>query len=99
MPASSFGSTALAVVFPRFIRQLVLAGASTDVVGRLKLFHELNKFRVLFRFVFALCCLIAGVDANTEKKIITTNMCVPDRFDLLVRYFVDADLFSIHQSR
>lgn len=70
----SLASLGLVLIFPRFINQIAKAGASTEVVGRLKLFHELNKFRTLFRFVFAICCLIAGIDANTERKVITTSM-------------------------
>ncbi|TFK65558.1 hypothetical protein BDN72DRAFT_845367 [Pluteus cervinus] len=49
--------------FPSFIRQVKAGGAEPDVVVRLATFYQLNKIRVVFRFLFTVPLMILAVDA------------------------------------
>ncbi|KAF9463534.1 hypothetical protein BDZ94DRAFT_1297750 [Collybia nuda] len=48
--------------FPGFIRHVKSEGAEPDVVVRLATFYQLNRIRVMFRFLFTLPLLIIAVD-------------------------------------
>lgn len=51
----SFASLGLALMFPSFIKLVRDAGASSDVVGRLTLFHGEYKFAIRRKRVPGLC--------------------------------------------
>ncbi|KAL8283449.1 hypothetical protein RQP46_005859 [Phenoliferia psychrophenolica] len=55
--------------FPGFLANLKLAGGNSEVVIRLKAFHELNKIRVAARFTFGVPLFILSVDGLTSKKL------------------------------
>ncbi|RDB22266.1 hypothetical protein Hypma_010598 [Hypsizygus marmoreus] len=48
--------------FPWFIRHVKSEGAEPDVVIRLATFYQLNRIRVIFRFLFTLPLLIIALD-------------------------------------
>ncbi|KAF8058689.1 hypothetical protein FPV67DRAFT_1785750 [Lyophyllum atratum] len=48
--------------FPWFIRHVKSEGAEPDVVVRLATFYQLNRIRVLFRYLFTLPLLIIALD-------------------------------------
>ncbi|KAF5375521.1 hypothetical protein D9615_009208 [Tricholomella constricta] len=48
--------------FPWFIRHVKSEGAEPDVVVRLATFYQLNRIRVLFRYLFTLPLMIIAID-------------------------------------
>ncbi|OCF45904.1 hypothetical protein I317_00392 [Kwoniella heveanensis CBS 569] len=64
------------VKFPQFLRSVKRTGAGPEVRSRLHFYHQANKARTFFRFIFTSCVLILGVDGLTQKKRINLNHLV-----------------------
>ncbi|KAJ3564882.1 hypothetical protein NP233_g8005 [Leucocoprinus birnbaumii] len=69
--AGSLGSFSLTLwfmpilyMFPSFLKNLKSEGVDISTIVRLTKFEELNKIRVLFRFLFCVPLLILGIDGS-----------------------------------
>ncbi|KAF8633315.1 hypothetical protein AX17_004488 [Amanita inopinata Kibby_2008] len=67
--------------FPSFIKHVKEEGAEPNVVVRLATFYQLNRIRVLFRFLFTIPLFIAAVDGIEPPYPIVAN---PFALDLLL---------------
>ncbi|KAL8279767.1 hypothetical protein RQP46_007862 [Phenoliferia psychrophenolica] len=61
--------TALTSPTFQFIAKLKIAGGTSQVVIRLKSFHELNKLRVAARFAFGIPIFVLAVDGLTSTRL------------------------------
>ncbi|WVQ98039.1 hypothetical protein IAU59_005161 [Kwoniella sp. CBS 9459] len=66
------------IKFPQFLRDVKRSGAGPEVRSRLHFYHQANKVRTFFRFIFTSCVLVLGADGLTEKKRINLNHLVSD---------------------
>ncbi|WVF69827.1 hypothetical protein IAT40_004606 [Kwoniella sp. CBS 6097] len=66
------------VKFPQFLRDVKQSGAGPEVRSRLHFYHQANKVRTFFRFIFTSSVLVLGADGLTEKKRINLNHLVSD---------------------
>ncbi|WWD18707.1 hypothetical protein CI109_103161 [Kwoniella shandongensis] len=61
--------------FPAFLKDVKASGAGPEVRSRLHFYHEANKVRTFFRFMFAASMMILGIDAlTTAEKINNTPL-------------------------
>ncbi|KAJ9127395.1 hypothetical protein QFC24_000802 [Naganishia onofrii] len=88
-------SIILAWQFPGFIRLVKETGASSEVISKLQFYHELNKWRILFRVMFSICICILGGDALTNAKVVNVNGLAADLlFQVAVLSFFFASICS-----
>ncbi|KAJ9096427.1 hypothetical protein QFC21_005249 [Naganishia friedmannii] len=88
-------SIILAWQFPGFIRLVKETGASSEVISKLQFYHELNKWRILFRVMFSLCTCILGMDALSRRRIVNVNSLAADLlFQVTVLSFFFASICS-----
>ncbi|KAF9453515.1 hypothetical protein P691DRAFT_658159 [Macrolepiota fuliginosa MF-IS2] len=59
--------------FPAFIKHVKAEGAEPDVVVRLTTFYQLNRIRVMFRFLFTIPLFIIAVDGVHPPYSVVTN--------------------------
>ncbi|CCM03943.1 uncharacterized protein FIBRA_06096 [Fibroporia radiculosa] len=79
--AGSIGDLTLTVCFmpvlfqfPGFLRNLKSEGVDINTIVRLTTFHELNRIRVVFRFLFFAPLLILGVDGLTARAVVNSSL-------------------------
>ncbi|KAI5474166.1 hypothetical protein MNV49_004071 [Pseudohyphozyma bogoriensis] len=65
-------------VFPSFLANLKNAGGTSEVVIRLKSFHELNKIRVTGRFFFGVPIIVLSIDGLTRAKTLNHSLLWTD---------------------
>nr|XP_019045359.1 hypothetical protein I302_05748 [Kwoniella bestiolae CBS 10118]OCF24289.1 hypothetical protein I302_05748 [Kwoniella bestiolae CBS 10118] len=69
--------------FPDFLADVKASGAGPDVRSRLHFYHgklamKANKIRNFFRFLFATCMMILGIDGLTDSQTIHFNNLASD---------------------
>ncbi|XP_006461324.1 hypothetical protein AGABI2DRAFT_178530 [Agaricus bisporus var. bisporus H97] len=73
--------------FPTFIQNLKNEGVDMKTIVRLTTFEELNRIRVLFRFLFCVPILILGVDGvRPHDHHINENMTSRDLLTILAAF-------------
>ncbi|KAK8858815.1 hypothetical protein IAR55_003045 [Kwoniella newhampshirensis] len=64
--------------FPAFLDNVKTSGAGPEVRSRLHFYHEANKVRTFFRFLYAACLMALGADALTTVQRINDTPLAND---------------------
>nr|KIR84257.1 hypothetical protein I308_05268 [Cryptococcus tetragattii IND107] len=56
--------------FPAFLDNVKASGAGPEVRSRLHFYHEANKVRTFFRFLYSSCMMVLGIDGLTTRRLI-----------------------------
>ncbi|OXH00080.1 hypothetical protein C369_07288 [Cryptococcus neoformans A5-35-17] len=70
--------------FPAFLDTVKASGAGPEVRSRLHFYHEANKVRTFFRFIYSTGMIVLGVDGLTEKQLISNTPIASDIVSQLV---------------
>ncbi|KAF9443994.1 hypothetical protein P691DRAFT_808025 [Macrolepiota fuliginosa MF-IS2] len=92
--AGSLGSLSLTLwflpvlyMFPTFLKNLKSEGVDIGTIVRLTKFEELNRIRIIFRFLFCVPLLILGVDGvRPHDHRINESMLLTDLFCVLAGF-------------
>ncbi|WVN89877.1 uncharacterized protein L203_105107 [Cryptococcus depauperatus CBS 7841] len=60
--------------FPAFLATVKASGAGPEVRSRLHFYHEANKVRTFFRFLFSVGMIVLGIDGLTKQRIANTPL-------------------------
>jgi len=71
-------SSIIILKFPAFLKEVQAAGVNPEVRTRLHFFHEANKMRFFFRFLFICCALTLGIDGLTKERRVNTSHLAAD---------------------
>ncbi|KAF8663650.1 hypothetical protein AX16_000892 [Volvariella volvacea WC 439] len=91
--AGSLGSLCLTLwftpilwTFPRFLANLRAEGVDMSTIVRLTKFQELNRIRIIFRFIFVVPLLILGIDGVRPHNHINESMFWTDLLAVLAGF-------------
>lgn len=64
--------------FPDFLDNVKASGAGPEVRSRLHFYHEANKIRTFFRFLYSSGMIILGIDGLTARQLIARSPLASD---------------------
>ncbi|WVQ73350.1 hypothetical protein IAR50_002918 [Cryptococcus sp. DSM 104548] len=70
--------------FPAFLDTVKASGAGPEVRSRLHFYHEANKVRTFFRFIYSVGMIILGADGLSAKQLISNTPVASDIVSQLV---------------
>ncbi|GAA5896485.1 hypothetical protein JCM6882_001027 [Rhodosporidiobolus microsporus] len=73
-------------IFPRFLAELRVGGGTTEVLIRLKGWHELNKIRIPARLLFGVPLFILAIDGCTEDTLLNRHIVWVDTLTFIALF-------------
>ncbi|OXC69956.1 hypothetical protein AYX13_01298 [Cryptococcus neoformans] len=64
--------------FPAFLDNVKASGAGPEVRSRLHFYHEANKVRTFFRFLYSSGMVVLGIDGLSTRQLIATTPLASD---------------------
>ncbi|KAE8542188.1 hypothetical protein D1P53_001673 [Cryptococcus gattii VGV] len=70
--------------FPAFLDNVKASGAGPEVRSRLHFYHEANKVRTFFRFLYSSCMMVLGIDGLTKRRLIASTPLASDLLSQMI---------------
>ncbi|KGB79172.2 hypothetical protein CNBG_5010 [Cryptococcus deuterogattii R265] len=70
--------------FPAFLDNVKASGAGPEVRSRLHFYHEGNKVRTFFRFLYSSCMMVLGIDGLTKRRLIASTPLASDLLSQMI---------------